>query len=208
MSVPVSSPSIDHAVGSAPGAAGHDPVGRAADPPICAPPGGPVPAELALADELGQEVFRLVRLIERTQVQATAGQDPGQDLERAAYLLLGHLAHTGPQRARALADAVHSDPSTVSRQVAALVQHGLVERRADPGDGRASLLAATTRGLALFAEKRHLRNLHTRAMLADWDSGEVRDLVRLLRRFTTDFERYRPVLLGLRERDVPGEGTT
>ena len=49
----------------------------------------------------------------------------------------------GPHRSNALAEAVHSDPSTVSRQIAALVKVGYVERRPDPADGRACLLAAT-----------------------------------------------------------------
>src|SRR5262245_11500612 len=67
--------------------------------------------------------------------------------DRSAFILLKNLIHMGPSRSSALAAAVHSDPSTVSRQVAALVRDGLVERRADQDDGRASLLAATPAGL-------------------------------------------------------------
>src|SRR2546430_9177235 len=74
--------------------------------------------------------------------------------DRSAIILLKTLAALGPSRSSALAAAVHSDPSTVSRQVAALVRDGLVERRADQDDGRASLLAATPAGLSLLEEQR------------------------------------------------------
>ena len=57
--------------------------------------------------------------------------------------MLKCLQTEGPLRAGALADCLQSDPSTVSRQVAALVKDGLLERRADPDDGRASLLVLT-----------------------------------------------------------------
>ena len=63
--------------------------------------------------------------------------------DRSAIILLKTLVLNGPTRSSALAAAVHSDPSTVSRQVAALVRDGLLERQADQEDGRASLIAAT-----------------------------------------------------------------
>ena len=53
------------------------------------------------------------------------------------HFLLVHLVKGGPQRSGALAEAVHSDPSTISRQVAHLVRLGLVERTADPEDREA-----------------------------------------------------------------------
>ena len=67
------------------------------------------------------------------------------DVEWSAHVLLRCLAHEGPMRAGALAEMLQSDPSTVSRQVAALVKDGLLERQADPADGRASLLVLTGR---------------------------------------------------------------
>jgi len=55
--------------------------------------------------------------------------------DRSAVILLKTLVALGPTRSSALAAAIHSDPSTVSRQVAALVGRGLLERRADQLDG-------------------------------------------------------------------------
>jgi DNA-binding MarR family transcriptional regulator len=145
--------------------------------------------ELALADEIGSQLVRLVRLIERVQAQYHAEHPDAVD--RATYLLLVHLAKDGARRAGALAEAVHSDPSTVSRQVAQLVRLGLVERVADPADGRATLLVATDEGLRVFDENRQLRNRSIAALMTGWPPEEREVFARLLARFTDAFESHK-----------------
>ncbi|HEV2780645.1 MAG TPA: MarR family transcriptional regulator [Actinophytocola sp.] len=115
--------------------------------------------------------------------------------DRSALILLKTLAGMGPSRSSAVAAAVHSDPSTVSRQVAALVRDGLVERRADQEDGRASLLAATPKGLALLEEQRKRMALSLARMLRHWPSEELDRFVELLERFVGDHEKYLPTLI-------------
>ena len=70
----------------------------------------------------------------------------GPDGDHSPLFLLVKLAQHGPRRASDLAEQVCADPSTVSRQVASLVKAGLIERRADPADGRASILVPTELG--------------------------------------------------------------
>lgn len=156
--------------------------------PRKSPVGGDVTTteELHTADEIGSQLVRLVRLIERVQAQYQAEHPDAVD--RATYLLLVHLVKDGPRRAGALAEAVHSDPSTVSRQVAHLVQLGLVERVADPADGRATLLVATDEGRRVFDENRQLRNRSIATLMSDWSDDDRHDFVRLLARFTDSFE--------------------
>jgi len=138
------------------------------------------------ADELGTHLARLIRLFDRMQAQYQ--MDNPEAVERAAYLLLVHLVKDGPRRPGALAEAVHSDPSTVSRQLAQLVKAGLVVRTPDPGDGRATLIAATDEGRRVFEENRRIRNESLAALLADWPEAERADLTRLLGRFVTQLE--------------------
>jgi DNA-binding MarR family transcriptional regulator len=147
--------------------------------------------DLAIAENLGYQLVRLVGMTSRAKAQFANAAVAG--IERAAYALLAHLVLAGPQRTTALADAVHSDTSTVSRQVSALVQHGLVERKADPEDGRACLLVATEAGQATFNRARAERTKHIAAMLADWPASDRRTLVMLLDRFNDDFENYHPM---------------
>jgi DNA-binding MarR family transcriptional regulator len=139
-------------------------------------------------DQLSAELFRLTRLFERAQARNTAHYADG--VERAAFLLLVHLVKDGPQRLSALAEAVHSDVSTVSRQVGQLVRLGVVERRADPTDGRAGLLAATAAGRENVEFKRCRRNRAFSALLADWSADDRHQLCELVGRFNDDFERY------------------
>ncbi len=155
---------------------------------------------LADADALGSEILRLVRLLERTRAHLTSV--PADGVEHAAYVLLCHLCRDGAMRASTLAEAVHSDPSTISRQVAALVRHGLVERRPDPEDGRACLVAATEEGTRVFECHRRIRSRHTAAMLKGWSPEERQQLLTLLARFNTDFENYRRQIVGA-ALDVP-----
>jgi MarR family transcriptional regulator, 2-MHQ and catechol-resistance regulon repressor len=61
------------------------------------------------------------------------------------------LVEHGPMRLSALAERLFLDKSTTSRVVNTLVRKGYVEQRADPTDGRATVLSATRQGQRLCA---------------------------------------------------------
>ena len=142
------------------------------------------------ADAIGAQLARLGRLRERTLRQHQHG-----DIDPATYVVLFRLLSDGPMRSGALADAVYSDPSTVSRQIAHLVQRGLVERRADADDGRVTVLAATDAGRARCTELRERRAEMLAFVVADWPTDDLSEFLRLLTRFVDDFEARRPDLL-------------
>jgi DNA-binding MarR family transcriptional regulator len=110
------------------------------------------------------------------------------DVEWSAHIILRCVANDGPLRASALAEAIQSDPSTVSRQVAALVKEGLLERRADQGDGRASLLVVTDSAHAVLAEHDEIKLNHFAEMLDGWSPQDLRSFAAHLARFNRDFE--------------------
>jgi DNA-binding MarR family transcriptional regulator len=116
-------------------------------------------------------------------------------VDRSTIFLLKALAMHGPRRSSELAAAVHSDPSTVSRQVAALVRDGLIERQADPEDGRASVLVPTERGLELLAEQRRRMGLALAQVVRKWDPEDVTRFLDLFERFVSDHERTLPMLM-------------
>jgi DNA-binding MarR family transcriptional regulator len=134
------------------------------------------------------QIVRFFRLTKRASAKFSAQQKGG--IEQAAYFLLAVLVTDGPQRTTTLAEAVHSDTSTVSRQVGALVRHGLVERQADPADGRACLLAATETGQHCFDQQRRARTEQVAEVLQHWTSEDLRTVASLLERLNTDFETY------------------
>ncbi|MBT2365341.1 MarR family transcriptional regulator [Streptomyces sp. ISL-10] len=102
------------------------------------------------------------------------------DLEPAAYGLLVRLEETGQQRATELAGYFGVGKATMSRQLRALEELGLVTREPDPADGRASLVRLTDEGVARFRHVRDARRGRYRNKLAGWDRREVAELARLL----------------------------
>ncbi len=153
-------------------------------------PGTRSKSDLDLADTLGHELVRLVRLVNRAKSQVSKQGPDG--IERAAYAILFCLIHVGPQRTSKLAEFLHSEISTISRQSSSLVQHGLVERLADPEDGRACLLAPTAEGLRVFEENRKQRNQWLAEVLGDWSDDDRQTLNSLFNRLNDDIEKTSP----------------
>ena len=144
---------------------------------------------------LGEQVARMHRSFTTMRQQMTANRATSIDgVEWAAYGLLFRLVDNGPMRSSALAEVVCVDPSTVSRQVAQLVKAGLVERRSDPEDGRASLLVATDRGRTAYATKREQRQQMFAQVLAGWSAGDLATLTELLTRFNDTIAEGREAL--------------
>ncbi len=107
------------------------------------------------------------------------------ELDGAAYGLLALLQDTGPLRASDLVARLGLDKSTVSRQVANLVDLGLVERTADPVDGRAQVLTPSAEGTARLARIRDTRRARWEADLSDWPAADVARLAELLARLNS-----------------------
>lgn len=135
---------------------------------------------------VANSVVGLLRTVRRAKARLVAAAS--DDLESAAQLLLRTLTVEGPMRASALAASVQSDLSTVSRQVAGLVEDGLLERRADPVDGRASLLVLTEAGQAVIAEHEQVRTAFFMQVLDGWSDAELAQFSSLLARFTAAYE--------------------
>jgi DNA-binding MarR family transcriptional regulator len=155
--------------------------------------GEPTATLLQQSGRLNQEMLQLTRAMHvlRTHVVAhTAGGVPW-----STYTLLFHLVSGGPRRAGALAECVYVDPSTISRQVDQLVKLGLVERRADPVDGRATLLAATEAGVEIHRRLRASRDRMLAGLLQDWPDEDVARLTELLGRLNQDVDAAMPQLL-------------
>ncbi|ANW18184.1 MarR family winged helix-turn-helix transcriptional regulator [Streptomyces clavuligerus] len=117
------------------------------------------------------------------RARASSGEMARQlhpDLEAAAYGLLVRLDESGSLRATDLAGYFGVGKATMSRQLRALEELGLVVREPDPADGRASLVRLTEEGLRRFRQVRDARRARYVAKLADWDRAEIAELARLL----------------------------
>jgi DNA-binding MarR family transcriptional regulator len=138
-------------------------------------------------EALADTMVDLVRTFNRSRQHWLATAE--HDVEWSALAVLKYLHNDGPARAGAIADHLQFDASTVSRLVAALVKDGLLERRADPEDGRASILVLTPDADAALAKHQAARVTYFAEMLAGWTPDEVSTFATALGRFTESYER-------------------
>jgi DNA-binding MarR family transcriptional regulator len=143
------------------------------------------PEVVAVADNF----LRLTRVF--TRLRSRFLSEVKDDVDWSAHVLIAALAGEGPMRAGALAEAVHSDPSTVSRQIAPIIKDGYVERRADQQDGRVSVLAVTAKGEAVVREHHQVMYSHYARILDDWSASECALFAQFLARFAEDLDRAR-----------------
>jgi len=133
-----------------------------------------------------QQLTILLRRVQRIHFTTSSGE---VELDRSAYGILARLVDEGPQRLGLLAQAFGLDPSTITRQVQALEHEGLVERRPDPTDRRASLLDCTLHGRQVLTTTRERRREWLRAALGDWDEHDHEEFGRLLEKFNLSIDK-------------------
>src|SRR5690606_16277109 len=93
------------------------------------------------------------------------------------------LDKEGPMGVKALAASMGIDSSTVTRQVAPLVDTGLVKRTSHPEDGRAVVLQLSPRGQTRLEEVRASRRRLMAELTHDWSPQERESFCTLLTRF-------------------------
>jgi DNA-binding MarR family transcriptional regulator len=81
-------------------------------------------------------------------------QEAGGDLSPSLTAALSTVERHGPLTASEIAAREGIQRPTVTRVLARLEEHGLIERMADPGDKRSSFVTATKAGRELLAELR------------------------------------------------------
>ncbi|MEO8556439.1 MAG: MarR family transcriptional regulator [Actinomycetota bacterium] len=150
---------------------------------------------LKSATQLSTELVRVMKLFQSLRHHTPklhAGVEPG------SYPILFKLVGE-PRRVSLLADCIHSDVSTVSRQVTMLVSHGLVDKVADPLDGRAFMVSLSPEGAELVERVKAARGEWFRQMLHDWEPADAEAFKVYLERFAVSFDAskdlYGPLLL-------------
>ena len=89
------------------------------------------------------------------------------ELSASATLVLNRLNREGPMRLTTLAEAEGASQSAMTQLVQRLERQGLVERRADPADGRASLVVIGEAGRRMWDGRADVRHQRIADMLAD-----------------------------------------
>jgi len=135
---------------------------------------------------LHEALLEVVAFINRPDQDQVLIAEAGVRLDRALFPLLVLTERLGPIGVVELASRVGRDHSTVSRQVAKLVQIGLIERHPNKADRRQRELCATEAGHAMARQIDEARERLARRALSGWTEREVTNLAQSLRRFAND----------------------
>jgi DNA-binding MarR family transcriptional regulator len=91
---------------------------------------------------------------------------------------LARLDRGGPATAATLARAEQISPQSMGATLASLESRGLIERAADPDDGRRVILSATEAGLQVLGDRRNARTEElARALSKGFSPAELEQLL-------------------------------
>ncbi|MEV6369308.1 MarR family transcriptional regulator [Micromonospora musae] len=128
-------------------------------------------------DSLAEAFWKVTRLLRHRTRDALAPWDVNPSQARA----LGVLARHGVLRPGALAEHLRIAPRSATEVVDDLQRRGLVERRPDPNDRRATLVALTPDGVRTSSGIRASRQAEAERLFAELTPGDRAELARILR---------------------------
>ncbi|WP_337005618.1 MULTISPECIES: MarR family winged helix-turn-helix transcriptional regulator [unclassified Microbacterium] len=128
----------------------------------------------ALEAEFSELITHFRRVITENANRVSPGLLPG------AYKIFTTIARCDRVTVSTLAERMLMDKGQVSRMVRELEELGLVERSADPSDGRSFLLQLTPLGAERLAAARLPQEGLLLQTLADWSLTDIGNLTRLL----------------------------
>ena len=144
----------------------------------------PVPRDNEYFRDLDTQLTALIRLARDPRLTERMGAGSAGDSR--LFLLLNLLHDRGPTRAADLLDTLAVDQSTLSRQLAALVERGLVRRDTDPTDGRAAQIVVTGLGHTTILNARARWQETLAQLMTDWSWSDRAALLQLLDKLATD----------------------
>ena len=125
------------------------------------------------------EIAMMVRAL-RTR---TFENDKRQELKRASYLILLLISKNGPMGVKSIAEKLHLDISTVSRQAAGLMEDELLEKKQSETDRRSYLYDINDKGHDVILHIRQGRKQRFAKIIDEWEDKEIEDFAHLLHKF-------------------------
>ncbi|CAM3523442.1 HTH marR-type domain-containing protein [Bordetella sputigena] len=126
-----------------------------------------------MAKDLDAEALSLLRAVLALGRRLRAERPDGA-VTLAAISLLGTLSRLGPMPAVQLAAEERLQPQSLTRIIAGLERDELIERRKDPADQRALIIALTDKGKTVLANDLRARQAWLRDAMLTSLSGDER----------------------------------
>jgi DNA-binding MarR family transcriptional regulator len=147
----------------------------------------PAPTRAEPIDLVDAALVRLVRRLTDSRMTQTVNDWAGVDVERSGFTLMARIEGAPDARLDRLAALADIDASTASRQIAKLIEQGLVDRSGDPANHRVRRHRLTESGSEALTRLRTARHDWIAQTVAEFTSAEQRDLADLLTRFVDSF---------------------
>ena len=139
------------------------------------------PPDLATVPRASDEALTELAARLRLGITRTARrlrQEAGTDLSPSQTAALSTIDRHGPLTPSELATLERVQRPTATRIVARLEGAGLVQRAADPADGRSFIVSATAQGRSLLRKLRTRKNVYLARRLRELSDDEVAVLAR------------------------------
>ena len=105
-------------------------------------------------------------------------QEAGDDLSPSSMAALATIERRGPLTPSELAEYEGIKRPTATRVLQRLLEAGLIERTADPTDGRSAVVSVTRDGAALLKKLRSRKNAYLAQRLRELPDDDVKTLER------------------------------
>lgn len=161
-----------------------------------------VPVQPQTAEAIATSLVRVSKVMAAMKPHAPRVHDA---VDTSHYPVLFCLA-AEPRRVSAVAESIHSDVSTVSRQVSHLVSQGLVEKIVDPADARAQVLSISPQGREVITALSIQRGEWFTRLLSTWSDDEAQTFLHYLDKFVDALESFKAAHAGAPP--VPTQTTT
>ena len=136
-----------------------------------------------------QALARLARMATGREGARLRAERSGVFLSQPALAILAASRGAGAVRLSELSRLTGLEPALISREVRDLTETGHVQRRADPSDGRAGIVALTPKGRRASETYRAAADEIMADMLASWSAADLHALAGHLERVVRDFSR-------------------
>ena len=144
------------------------------------------PGDFPYRSELLANLSALILLWDSPALQGDILAKTGETIDQPSHQTLRHLLAWGPMRPTALSEVLATGASYVSKIVRRLESDGLVERKTDPTDRRATLISLTKAGEEAARGVYALGDRMIAEVLDGWSPADIRRYTALTERFVKD----------------------
>ncbi|WP_323039655.1 MarR family transcriptional regulator [Gemmobacter sp.] len=132
-------------------------------------------------------ILRMARIVSAVQERIVSGVT-SYPLVAPSWRVLALLADRGPMTVKMLAVAALIERSSLSRTIMRMEDDGLLERAANPHDGRSTLLRLSDKGQALFDESQPVAIAAMHAATDALSGAELEKLFEMLDRMMASLQ--------------------